>query len=298
MEKLRVVLDWFPNAIHTGMLLADRKGYFADEGLEVEIGGEVHGVMGLHGADFVCGPECSMLDLRKMGVDITGIAALTQKCDSGIVSLKEAGIERPRDLTGKRLSHWAPDWYHTVVGYCVNQDGGDYSKVSLVQEDVGDIVASLGNEVDAVWVYENYECYLLEDTGREINYFNFGDYQPFMDFAAPAMAATHEVLTQRPEAVKGFMRALDRGYQDTVKDPEGSILAVKDKMPDVCSEEMLVKSILHLAPIFLDKNGHWGTIRPFRWEGMADFMVKQGAIPHRFDHEWTNDFVAEGHEEF
>ena len=62
MEKLKVILDWFPNTNHTGYLLADKRGWFAEAGLEVEICGEVHGAMHLHGADFVCGPEISMLD--------------------------------------------------------------------------------------------------------------------------------------------------------------------------------------------------------------------------------------------
>ncbi len=87
MEKLKIVLDWFPNTNHTGMLIAQKRGWFAEEGIDLEIFGEVHGAMGLHGADFVCGPEISMLDLMEHGIGITGIATLTQKCDSGIVSL-------------------------------------------------------------------------------------------------------------------------------------------------------------------------------------------------------------------
>ena len=53
MRKIKVVLDWFANTNHTGFLLAQKKGYFAQRGLEVEIFGEVHGVMDLHGADIV-----------------------------------------------------------------------------------------------------------------------------------------------------------------------------------------------------------------------------------------------------
>lgn len=45
MGKLNVVLDWFANTNHTGFLLAEKRGYFAEAGLEVHIDGEVHGVM-------------------------------------------------------------------------------------------------------------------------------------------------------------------------------------------------------------------------------------------------------------
>ena len=47
MGKLNVVLDWFANTNHTGFLLAEKRGYFAEAGLEVHIDGEVHGVMDL-----------------------------------------------------------------------------------------------------------------------------------------------------------------------------------------------------------------------------------------------------------
>lgn len=51
MDQLKVVLDWFPNTNHTGYLLAQKRGWFQEAGLDVEIFGEVHGEMNLHGAD-------------------------------------------------------------------------------------------------------------------------------------------------------------------------------------------------------------------------------------------------------
>ena len=51
MEKLKVVLDWFPNTNHIGFLIAQKRGWFAEAGLDVEIFGDVHGEMELHGAD-------------------------------------------------------------------------------------------------------------------------------------------------------------------------------------------------------------------------------------------------------
>ena len=85
-----------------------------------------------------------MLECRERGINLTGIAVMTQKCDSGIVSLKEAGITRPRELEGKRLTHWTPAWFHAAIRRVVEADGGDYDKINLVNLDVGDIVATLG----------------------------------------------------------------------------------------------------------------------------------------------------------
>ena len=290
MVKLKVVLDWFPNTNHTGFLLAEKRGWFRDAGLDVEIYGDVHGAMHLHGADFVCGPEISMLDCLENGEDMTCVAVMTQKCDSGIVSLKEAGITRPRELEGKRLTHWTPEWFHKAIGRVVAVDGGDYSEVKLVNMDVGDIVATLGNVADATWVYENWENQVLIEAGKEINYFNLGDIDPIFDFCAPAMAAAKETLETKGEAVKKFLAVLDRAYQEVAAHPEETVLEVKDRMPEGSSDSLLIRSQKHLAPILLDKNGHWGRIRPERWDRMADYMLSVGVISKRRPTEYTNDY--------
>lgn len=290
MGKIKVVLDWFANTNHTGFLLAEKRGYFAQAGLDVEIDGEVHGVMDLHGADMVLGPQISMLDCMARGVEMTAVAVLTQRCDSGIVSLKESGITSPRKLEGKRLTHWAPRWFHGVIGEAVRIDGGDYSKVRLVPMDVGDIVATLGTTADATWVYENWENQELIEAGKEINFINLADVDPLFDFCAPCMAATHQILRERPEDVRAFLAALDRAYIEVAHDPEGTVLEVKEGLPKV-SDALLVRSQKHLAPLLLNEKGHWGTMRPERWERMADWLVANGYYDHRRSDEYTNEYL-------
>ena len=270
--------------------MAQKRGWYEQADLDVEIFGEVHGEMDMHGADFVCGPEIAMLECMERGIGMTAVAVMTQKCDSGIVSLKEAGITRPRELEGKRLTHWTPAWFHAAISRVVEKDGGDYSKVKLVNMDVGDIVATLGNVADATWVYENWENQVLLEAGKEINYFNLGDVDPIFDFCAPAMAASHQVLKEKPQAVRRFLNVLDRAYQEVAKDPEHTVLEVRDMLPADASDALLIRSQKHLAPIFLDKDGHWGRIDALRWNRMADFLVENGVISKRQDNEYTNEY--------
>ena len=79
MEKLRIVLDWFPNTNHTGILLAKKRGWLLENGIDLTIEGEVHGEMDTHGADFVCGPEIAMLECMNRGIGLTAVAAYTQR---------------------------------------------------------------------------------------------------------------------------------------------------------------------------------------------------------------------------
>ena len=292
MDKLKVVLDWFPNTNHTGYLLAQKRGWFREAGLDVEIAGDIHGAMHLGDADFVCGPEISMLDCMERGEEMTCVAVMTQKCDSGIVSLKEAGITRPRELEGKRLTHWSPEWFHKAIGRVVAEDGGDYSKVKLLNMDVGDIVATLGTVADATWVYENWENQVLLEAGREINYFNLGDVDPIFDFCAPAMAVAASTLREKEDAVRRFLSVLDRAYREAAADPDSSVLEVKEMMPEGSSDTLLIRSQRHLAPILLDEEGRWGRIKPERWERMADYMCSAGVISRRRSNEYTNAYFS------
>ena len=290
MKNLKVVLDWFPNTNHTGYLLAQKRGWFADAGLNVEITGDVHGSMELHGADFVCGPEIAMLECMERGIEMTAVAVMTQKCDSGIVSLKEAGISRPRELEGKRLTHWTPAWFHHAIRRVVAAVGGNYDNVKLVNMDVGDIEATLGNVADATWVYENWENQVLIEAGKEINYFNLGDIDPIFDFCAPAMAASDKILRDEPEAVRAFLGALDRAYREVAAHPAECVLEVRDMLPADATEALLIRSQKHLAPILLDEQGRWGRINPARWEPMANFLVESGLLSRRFEREYTDEF--------
>lgn len=290
MKNLKVVLDWFPNTNHTGYLLAQKRGWFADAGLNVEIKGEVHGSMELHGADFVCGPEIAMLECMERGIEMTAVAAMTQKCDSGIVSLKEAGITRPRELEGKRLTHWSPAWFHHAIRRVMAADGGNYDNVKLVNMDVGDIEATLGSIADATWVYENWENQVLIEAGKEINYFNLGDIDPIFDFCAPAMAASDKILRDEPEAVRAFLGALDRAYREVAAHPAECVLEVRDMLPADATDALLIRSQQHLSPILLDEKGRWGRINPARWEPMANFLVESGLLSRRFEREYTDEF--------
>jgi len=290
MKKINIVLDWFPNTNHTGMFTALEKGYYKNEGLDVEISGKVHGVMTTADADIVVSPQPTLLSGMLSGEPITAVAALTQRCDSGILSLKEAEITRPRELTGKRLTHWDQTWFHRIVGKAVNDDGGDYDKVTLVQKDVGDIVTTLGNDGDATWIYKNWEYFEMKHAGKEVNYFAFADYGELYDFCAPAVTAKHDLIDEEPEALRAFLGATDRGYIDAATDPEEGAALLSPHM-DGWDKALIADSQKYASSLYLDESGHWGYMRPARWNNLADWMVAEELISGRGAREFTNAYL-------
>jgi ABC-type nitrate/sulfonate/bicarbonate transport system substrate-binding protein len=290
MKKINVTLDWFPNTNHTGMFVAIEKNYYKNEGLDVEISGKVHGVMTTEGADIVVSPQPT-LNLGMSGTEkITGVAVLQQRCDSGILSLKEAGITRPRELTGKRLTHWDQEWFHKIVGKAVNDDGGDYGKINLILKDVGDIVGTLGAEADATWIYKNWEYFEMKHAGKDVNYFAFADFGELYNFCAPAVTAKHYLIDDDPEALKSFLGATERGYIDAAGDPEEGA-ALLSKHMGGWDKKLILDSQKYASTLYLEDNGHWGHIRPERWNTLADWMVEEKLIAERGTREFTNEFL-------
>ena len=220
MGKLNVVLDWFANTNHTGFLLAEKRGYFAEAGLEVHIDGEVHGVMDLHGADFVLGPQISMLDCMSRGVELTGVAVLTQRSDSGIVSLKESGITSPGIWRASALPTGPPlvprrDRRGRAPGRRRLRQGGAGAHGR------GRHRIHPGAAADATWVYANWENEELIAAGKEINFINLADVDPSSTSAPPPSPPRTRFCGTAPAEVRAFLAALDRGYQEAARDPEG-----------------------------------------------------------------------------
>ena len=100
------------------------------------------------------------------------------------------------------------------------------------------------------------------------------------------------MLKEKPDAVRRFLQVLDRAYQEVAKEPEKTVLEVRDLLPQDATDSLLIRSQKHLAPILLDQNGHWGRIDALRWNRMADFLVENGVISKRRDREYTNEYFT------
>ena len=110
--KITFVLDWTPNTNHTGLYVAQEKGYFDEAGLDVNIiqppedGAEM--LVGNNNAQFGVSFQDSMLPAvwgeNKMPIE--AVAALVQHNTSGIISLKGKGMDRPKGMEGKKYATW------------------------------------------------------------------------------------------------------------------------------------------------------------------------------------------------
>ena len=108
LTKVSVALDWFPWSNHSGLFIAQERGYFAEQGLEVDIfvPGDPSTVLQTVAAgkdDFGISYQPELLIAREQGIPAVSIMALAQHPLNSVMTLKESGIVEPRDLAGKKV---------------------------------------------------------------------------------------------------------------------------------------------------------------------------------------------------
>ena len=137
IQKVTFVLDWTPNTNHTGLYVAQEKGYFEDAGIEVEIvqppegGAEMLVASGK--ADFGISFQDTMAPalVGDDALPITAVAAVLQHNTSGIISRKGEGMNTPKGMEGHTYATWNSPVELATLEQVVEKDGGDFSKVDL-----------------------------------------------------------------------------------------------------------------------------------------------------------------------
>ena len=108
VERVDLVLDYFPNADHAGIFAAAATGAFRDVGLDVKPRAPSDPAAPLRlleagRADLAISYEPELLLARDRGAKLVAIGALVQKPLTSLISIGRDPVRRPEDLAGKRV---------------------------------------------------------------------------------------------------------------------------------------------------------------------------------------------------
>lgn len=282
MAKITFVLDWTPNTNHTGLYVAQAKGYFAEAGLEVEIvqppegGAEVLVASGK--AQFGVSFQDTMAPalVGDDALPISAVAALIQHNTSGIISRAGEGMDTPKGMEGKKYATWDSPVELATIKSVVEADSGDYDKIVLIPSTVTDEVSALQTKsVDAIWIFYGWAGVKAELAGLETDYFAFADIDPVFDYYTPVVISNNEFLEQNPETAKAFLAALAKGYEDAIADPEGAADILCEAAPEL-DRELVVASQKYLSEQYKAEVEQWGYIDPSRWNAFYNWLNENG----------------------
>ena len=300
-EKITFVLDWTPNTNHTGLYVAQEKGYFEDEGLEVEIVQPPE-----DGADALVASGkaqfgISFQDTMAPGVvgedalPTTAVAAVVQHNTSGIISRKGEGMDTPKGLEGKKYATWDAPIEKAMMENVVEADGGDFSKVELIPSTVTDEVSALESKsVDAIWIFYAWAGVATEVAGLETDYFAFKDSNPAFDYYTPVIIGNNEFLEKEPETAKKFLSAVKKGYEDAIEDPDGAAEILCEAAPEL-DQELVKASQEYLKDQYIADADRWGYIDPDRWNLFYNWLNENGLTENEIPENtgFSNEYLLE-----
>ena len=278
LKKVTFVLDWTPNTNHTGLYVAQEKGFFEEAGLEVEIqqppedGADVLVASGR--ADFGVSFQDSMA-AALAGDDalpITAVASVIQHNTSGIISLAGEGMDRPRGMEGHSYATWNGAIELATLEEVIKADGGDFSKVELIPSTVTDEVSALKTDsVDSIWIFYAWAGVKTELEGLETDYFEFADIDPVFDYYTPVIISGNKFLEDNPETAKAFLGALQKGYEFAIEHPEEAAEILCKAAPEL-DEELVLASQKYLASEYKAEAENWGHIDAERWNNFYQWV--------------------------
>ena len=282
LTKVTLVLDWTPNTNHSGLFAAVEKGFYEEAGLDVEIQqpaeSSAEALVAAGRADFGISFQDTMAAALTADepLDIKAVAAVVQHNLSGIISRGDKGIDSFGKLAGHSYATWGNPIEQAIIKKCVEDDGGDFSKVDMVDTSVLDVMTALDTDmIDAVWVYEYWDVVGAEVAGYDYNYIDFKTAIPTFDYYTPVIISSSSYLEKNPEIAKAFLAATAKGYEFCAENPLEAAQILLKAAPEL-DEALVTASAEFMADKYVDESGKWGAIDEARWTAFYDWLYENG----------------------
>ena len=299
LEEITLVLDWTPNTNHTGFYVAQNEGYYEEAGLKVNIiqppeDGATNMVasgQAEFGIDFQ--DYLPPVFTSEEEMPVIAVATLIQHNTSGIISLKEDGIESPKDMEGKNYATWELPIEQATLKKVIEDDGGDFSKVNLIPEYVENEPAALQQDIDAIWVYYAWAGISCKQAGLDTNMIFFKDLDEVFDDYSPVIITNSDWAAKNPDTAKAFLEATKKGYEYAIADPDKAAEILCEQVPEL-DPELVKESQEWLSPQYKAEVERWGYIDQTRWDRFYTWLSDNNlSDPIPSGYGFTNEYLPE-----
>lgn len=300
-RSVSLQLKWHHQFQFAGYYAAREKGFFAEEGLDVELmeGETGHAAiprLESGAAEFAIGDSDGLL-ARMHGTPVVALAAICQHSPYVLLSVRGRGVDTPGGLVGKRIMADENQGLAQVRAMLV-REGIDPASVSFVKHtrNLDDLI---NGSVDAVLAYASVEPRMLLARGVEPSTLDAASYG--VDFYGDTLYAMAPFVDDNPEVVEGFVRATRRGWRYAF-DHQSELIAHILALPGVAergvTSTQLEFEATQMRRLVLPDIVEIGHMNLGRWERIAASYAEIDAAPASAD--WSGfvrapDLVAAGH---
>jgi putative hydroxymethylpyrimidine transport system substrate-binding protein len=242
-----LVLDFQPNAVHSGIYAAEANGYFEDEAIDLHIQepsstADSAKLLETGRADFAVMDINDFGIARERGLDLVAIAAIVQRPLAAVIARDRNEIRTPADLAGKTVGVTGVPSDDAVLDTVLRSGGVDPSDVHRVTigfNAVADLAAGKVDAATAFWNAEGVELQQRDIPVREFRVDQFGAprYPELVVATTPGRCALARKLAA----------ALDNGYRRIGSQPQAALDDLLEQVPDLdrASQEAQLQALLH-----------------------------------------------------
>ena len=291
LTKISVVLDWYPNAIHTFLYYAQENGYFEEEGLEVELISPAESVDAI---TFVSSGRAQIgltypveiIQASQNDMPVKALASVCAKQLDCLCSLaSNTGVTADMSsLKGKTVGYAGTALSEATIRTITRNAGladDDYELLNVGY----DLVTSLTTEsVDlVVGTFINDEVVTMEQAGYELNVYFEQDYG-FPELYGLVMAVNEEAYDGDPEIYEGFLRACERGFEDMKADEDAALELIMSSMnsdDNPLDEEQQRESYRILMERMETEEEPFLSMSEDKWQDIIDWMYDAELISEK-----------------
>lgn len=295
-QAATLVLDFVPGPVHAGIYRAVTQGYYADEGIDLEIieptsTADTLKLIDAGKADFGIADGIDVASQIADGRGAKGIMALTQRPSGGLITLEEDGYTTPADLDGKTIGITGVPSDTAILDTVMKGGGGDPDSAEVVTIGFNGVQTLEGGKVDAFTGFIPADGVQIEVDGNPTKSFaldEFGGPQ----YPGLVVFSTEDEISQDPELMQGFVNATIKGYDEVIADPQVGLDALLKENPAIPAD-FAEASLKAYEPLFVADADTYGTFQTDNLEDLSKFLVDSGLTsepipPDRFA---TNEFV-------
>lgn len=295
--KVNMQLGWLASNGIMGEVVAKRMGFYAEEGIELEVtpgGPGVDGVASVAAGRAQAGQLSSSPSLmlaRSAGIPVKAFAAGYQKHPFTYFSLAKNPIRTPKDMIGQTIA--TQPTAVILLKALLAQNGIAEDQVEIVKmgSDMNQLMTGQAAAVTG-WQTNTNALKILGDDRVDLMLWDAG-----IQLYANVYYTTDDMLAQHKDVLVRYLRGSARGWDHARKNPESGVdhLVSEYRNLDRDSEMAAVNPVLGFSFNETTAKDGWAAMNRSNWQAQIDIYAKlnqfKGATPS-VDDVMTEDVLA------
>ena len=284
-QAVSLTLDFYPNADHAGVYMAQKLGYFEEAGLDVSIEAPSDPAAPLQQvaagkSDLAISYEPEVVLAHEERLPVTAVAAIVNQPLTAMIWLRKSGIKGVADLKGRTVAYAGIPYQEAFLKTILARANLSLGDVKPANVGFGLVPALTGGSAEAMLGgYANVEGVDLRERGKA------PVITPVDELGVPTydelvLVANRAELESEPETVRLFIAALARGTVAAAEHPQEAteaVLAANDALEPKLAKAQ-VEATLPLLDPSVAPGQPFGFMNPGEWDTFAGWMRDNGLI--------------------